>query len=105
MTEITKLHRELVARVLESDGDAAPELRRAAFENAGLDEPVRTLIDKVANRAYEVTDDDVAAVRAAGLSEDQIFEIVVAAAVGQASRQYSSALDALAEATAERGQP
>jgi hypothetical protein len=105
MTEITKLHRELVARLLESDGDAAPELRRAAFENAGLDQPVRTLIDKVANRAYEVTDDDVAAVRAAGLSEDQIFEIVVAAAVGQASRQYSSALDALAEATAERGQP
>ena len=31
-----------------------------------------------------MTDEDVAAVRAAGLSEDQIFEIVVCAAVGQA---------------------
>jgi alkylhydroperoxidase/carboxymuconolactone decarboxylase family protein YurZ len=105
MTEIAKLHRELVARVLESNGEATAQLRHAAFENADLDEPVRTLIDKVANRAYDVTDDDIAAVRAAGLSEDQIFEIVVCAAVGQASRQYSSALAALAEATDERGEP
>lgn len=80
-------------------------LRRAAFDNAGLDEPVRALVEKVANHAYRVSDEDVAAVRAAGLSEDQIFEIVICAAVGQASRQYSSALDALADATGEKTQP
>ncbi len=101
MAEIAELHRELVARVLEGDGKAAPELRRAAFENAGLSEPIRTLIDKVANSAYRVTDEDIAAVRTAGLSEDQIFEIVVCAAIGQASRQYISALAALASATNE----
>jgi alkylhydroperoxidase family enzyme len=101
MVEITQLHRDLVTRVLEGDGKATAELRRAAFENAGLNEPIRTLIEKVANHAYRVADEDVAAVRAAGLSEDQIFEIVICAAVGQASRQYTSALASLASATEE----
>jgi alkylhydroperoxidase/carboxymuconolactone decarboxylase family protein YurZ len=105
MAEITQLHRELVVRVLEGAGKAAPELRRAAFENAGLSEPVRTLIEKVAHHAYQITDGDVAAVRTAGLSEDQIFEIVICAAIGQASRQYSSALAALASATDEKREP
>jgi len=105
MVEIAQLHRELVARVLDGNGRAAPELRRAAFDNAGVREPVNTLIDKVANHAYRVTDEDIAAVHAAGFSEDQIFEIVVCAAVGQASRQYTSALDALARATGEKPEP
>jgi alkylhydroperoxidase family enzyme len=103
MTDIAQLHRALVARVLHSDAKAPRELRRAAFNNAGLDEPVRTLIEKVAHHADTVTDEDIAAVRAAGLSEDQIFEIVVCAAIGQADRQYSSALAALAAATEETG--
>jgi hypothetical protein len=101
MVEIAELHRDLVARVLEGHAQAAPELRRAAFDNAGLSEPIRTLIEKVATHAYRVTDEDVAAVRGAGLSEDQIFEIVICAAVGQASRQYTGALAALAAATEE----
>jgi hypothetical protein len=105
MAEIAQLHRELVARVLEGNGKAAPELRRAAFENAGLSEPIRTLIEKVAYHACHIADGDVAAVRTAGLSEDQIFEIVICAAIGQASRQYSSALAALASATDEKREP
>jgi alkylhydroperoxidase family enzyme len=102
MPEIAQLHRALVARVLEGEGKAARELRRAAFDNAGLSEPIRTLIEKVANRAYGVTDEDVDAVRAAGLSEDQIFELVICAAIGEASRQYENAVAALVSATEER---
>ncbi len=105
MVEIAQLHRELVARVLEGNGQAAPELRRAAFDDAGLSEPIRTLIEKVAKHAYRVTDEDVAAVRTAGFSEDQIFEIVVCAAIGQASRQYANALAALASAIEDRHEP
>jgi hypothetical protein len=101
MSDITQPYRALIARVLDGDGKAPTELRRAAFDNAGLGEPMRTLIDKVAQHAYRVTDEDVAAVRASGLSEDQIFEIVVCAAIGQASRQYENALAALASATEE----
>jgi hypothetical protein len=103
MTDITQLHRALVARVLGGGGKAPTELRRAAFDDAGLSGPVRTLVEKVALHAYSVTDDDVTAVRAEGLSEDQIFEIVVCAAVGQANRQYESGLAALAFVAEEGG--
>lgn len=95
MTAFSQLHRELLARVLGSHGTAPDEVRRAAFDNTGLDEPLRTLAEKVALHSYRVTDDDVAAARAAGFTEDQIFEIVVCAAVGQADRQYANALAAL----------
>ncbi|TSE01506.1 hypothetical protein FOS14_02890 [Skermania sp. ID1734] len=101
MSDIAALHSALVARILDDAATAPPELRRAAFDNSGLAEPMRTLIEKVAHRATSVTDADVAAVRAAGLSEDQIFEIVVCAAVGQASRDYQNALSAVSAATGQ----
>jgi alkylhydroperoxidase family enzyme len=55
-----------------------------------------TLIEKVAEHSGQVTDEDITAARASGLSEDQIFELVVCAAVGQATREYETALLALA---------
>ncbi|CAJ1502011.1 hypothetical protein [[Mycobacterium] holstebronense] len=103
MSDITELHQALQARVLGQGGTAPLELRRAAYDNAGLEEPINTLIDKVTLRSYSVGDEDVDAARVVGLSEDEIFELVVCAAVGQATRQYTSALEALAEATEDRG--
>ena len=100
MSEITSLHSALVARVLGGDGRAPAEIRRAAFDNEGLDEPLGTFVDKVAHRANTVTDADIGALRHSGLSEDQIYEIVVCAAIGQATRQYKNALAALTAATA-----
>jgi hypothetical protein len=91
-------YRTVVTQVLEGDGRASRAARRSAFENAGLDEPLRTLIDKVARQPTRVTDEDIAAVLASGDSEDQIFELVVCAAIGAATRQYESALHALEEA-------
>ena len=97
-------HKAVVTRVLEGNGSAARAERRAAFENAGLAEPLCTLIDKVARQPTRVTDEDVAVVLASGTSEDHLFELVVCAAIGQATRQYETALDALAEAvTGEKG--
>jgi len=86
-------------RILEGAGKASPCERRAAFNNSGLPEPQAALVDKVARYAYAVTDEDIAAVRKSGLNEDQVFEIVVCAAVGQATRQYEGALAALEAAT------
>jgi len=103
MSDITKERRALLARILEGDGRASDAQRRAAFNNQELSEPLRTLIHKVAKHAYKVTDEDVAAARESGLSEDQIFEIVVCAAVGQATRQYDTAVAALEAATEEGG--
>ena len=80
MSEITKARKAVVARILEGDGRASHAQRRAAFDNAGLAGPLSTLVDKVAKHAYKVTDEDIAAARASGLSEDQIFELAVCAA-------------------------
>ena len=99
-----KLHNALITRVLEGDGRATPSQRRAAFDNERLPEPLRTLINKVANYAYKVTDRDILAVKESGLNEDQVFEVVVCAAIGQATRQYETALAALDAAT-EEGSP
>src|SRR4030088_1835312 len=95
-------HGAIVAGLLEGDGRAPRDQRRAAFDNTGLGEPLRTLIDKVAERPTQIPDEDVAAVRASGLAEDDVFELVVCAAVGQATRQYEAALGALAQAASGR---
>jgi hypothetical protein len=92
---------QVVTRVLEGEGTSSKEQRRAAFDNAGVAEPARALVEKVAKNAYRVTDEDVAAAKAAGLAEDAIFELVVCAAIGQSTRQIESALAALEQATKE----
>jgi hypothetical protein len=102
VSDIGRTRKAVVERILEGDGTASHAHRRAAFDNAGLAEPLTTLIDKVARHAYKVTDGDIAAALASGLSEDQIFELVVCAATGQATRQYERALAAL-EAAAGNG--
>ena len=52
----------------------------------------------MATRPSEVTDADFAAPLAAGFSEDELFEMVTCAAVGQSARMYDVGLAALAAA-------
>src|SRR5262252_4510393 len=86
MSNISQARKTLVSRVLHGGGEASSTMRRAAFDNAGMTGPVSRLIDKVAKHAYNLTD-------------DQIFELVVCAAIGQAARQYEAALTAIEAAT------
>jgi len=76
----------------------------AVDESAALDNSIvdnrAALIGKVASSPAQVTDADFAAAKASGFSEDQLFELVVSAAVGQSARLYEAGLAALAEATA-----
>ena|SRR5215469_12771276 len=95
MSDIKQAREALVMRILKGDGKTSPADRRAAFNNSGISGPVGSLVEKVAKRAYAVTDEDITALKLSGLSEDQIFEIVVCAAVGQATRQYDAALATL----------
>jgi len=81
---------------------AEPIKRGAAFNNSGFAGAVGALVDKVARHAFRVTDEDVTDARESGLSEDEVFEIVVCAAVGQATRQYDTALAALEAATGKK---
>ena len=61
----------------------------------------RALLEKVTKHAYKVIDEDIAAAKATGLSEDQLFELTICAAMGQATRQLDSAMAALDAATKE----
>src|SRR5689334_14893469 len=101
MADIREARLGVIQRILEGDGESSRAERRNAFEDAGLAEPLSSLIHKVAVHSWKVTESDIEKARAAGFSEDQIFELVVCAAIGQSSRQYESAMDALDAATKE----
>jgi hypothetical protein len=94
-------YRALQDRILNGEGRASPERRARAFGNAGLSPPLDGLLGKVVTRPTQVTDADFAAARAAGFSDDELFELVICAAVGQSSRQYDAGLAALADAVAD----
>jgi hypothetical protein len=87
------MHQALVDRVLKGDGTASASQRAQAFDNAGLP----AFIGKVVT---EPTDVDLAAAKASGYTEDQLFELVVCAAVGESTRLYDAGLAALEEAEA-----
>jgi alkylhydroperoxidase family enzyme len=52
-------------------------------------------LEQVRTRAYTVTDADVDALKAAGLSEDEIFEQTVAAAISEGLRRLDAASAAI----------
>jgi alkylhydroperoxidase family enzyme len=101
------LKHRLEDNVLSTPGQASPALRRAAFARAaylgggtartddGVPAPLASYVEKVARHAYRVTDDDVAALLRAGSSEDAVFEITVATALGAALGRLERGLAAL----------
>jgi hypothetical protein len=91
-------HRALVDRILTGDGRAAAEQRARAFNDESLVPPVSTLISKITRTPVRVSEADLAV---AGCTEDEVFELVICAAVGHSTRLYEAGLAALAEAVSE----
>ena len=87
--------RRIVAAVLQTPGDTNPELRRAALERATAPGSLGPYVSNVARHAYRITDTDVAQLRNAGHSDDSLFEITVAAAVGAAIYRLDRGMAAL----------
>ena len=88
----------LESSVRTGAASVSPADRALAFERpASLGGARGRYCAQVAEDANGVTDADVAALRAEGLGDVEIFEYTVAAAVGQASRQLTAALAALGE--------
>jgi hypothetical protein len=52
---------------------------------------IEAYLEQVRTRAYTVTDDDVAGLQRAGLSEDEIFEQTIAVAVAEGFRRLDAA--------------
>jgi len=86
------------AGVLAGPGRTSSGLRRAVAGEAGagpVPDALASYIEKVRKHAYKVTDEDVAALRAAGYGDDELFELTIAAAWGAARERLEAGMRAL----------
>lgn len=86
---------DLEARALQGDGALDPDVRMAAFQGRAMPEPLKAYVEKVRKHAYKVIDRDVEEMRAAGYSDDQLFELTIATALGEGRRKLDIGLKAL----------
>jgi alkylhydroperoxidase family enzyme len=99
---------KLVDNVLRSPAQCTPQLRQdvegfaAACSGADrapnpLPEDLRPYLEKVTRYAYKVTDKDVVRLKAAGYSEDELFELTVCAALGSGLARLEKTMALLEE--------
>jgi hypothetical protein len=88
----------LEAAILQGGGVLLPEARQAAADDDGTSEPFAGYVDTIHRFAYRVTDRMVAGLQEAGVGDDEVFEISVAAAYGAARRRLDAGLRAVREA-------
>ena len=91
------LRDRVLSSVLEGPGESDPVVRRAAAAGSGVPDDLAALVEKIHRHAYKVTDEDLAALQAK-YGDDQLFEIVVSAAVGASKQRLDAGLRALEEA-------
>lgn len=89
---------ELERAALDGPASLSPQDRRTAAFGADLSAPLASYTDTVRRHAYKVVDGDIARLREAGLSEDEIFDATVAAAVGAGLARLRAGLRALEQA-------
>jgi alkylhydroperoxidase family enzyme len=70
-------------------------LHAAAQPEGAVPAAAAAYVEKVRTGAYTVTDADVEALEAAGLSEDEIFELTVSTAVGVGVGRLEKGLEVL----------
>lgn len=87
----------LVEAVLEAQGATCTDARNAAFAGGSDDPAVARYVDVVRRHAYRMTDEDLQRLRDAGLNDDAIFELTVAAALGAADERLQAGLSLLRE--------
>jgi hypothetical protein len=89
--------RRLERRVLEGPGSLDAAVRRRAAEGGPLpDPPADRYVQTIHRHAYRIVDRDVQELRESGWSQDQIFELSIAAAFGAARRRLEAGVEALA---------
>ena len=83
--------------LIETPGALSSETRRAIVNREARTIPpaLTPYLAKVAQHAYRIEDEDIAALRRAGLSEDEIFEATASAAVGAALLRLDAGMAAL----------
>ena len=79
----------------QSTADRSAEAARPGGPETTVPDDLEAYVDKVALHAYKVVDGDIAKLKEAGYSEDEIFEVTVAASVGAALERLDAGLAAL----------
>jgi alkylhydroperoxidase family enzyme len=90
---MTRLLEELQRVVLRGPGQLEPTIRQLAFEREACPPTVDGYVARVADAAYKVSDNDITALRGAGHTDDQIFELTVTSALGEAHRRVMPVLE------------
>ena len=89
------MFKQLTETVLCGPGELDPEVRKAASQNEKIPGALGPYVQRVVERAYTVTDQDITVLREDGYSEDQIFEATVSAALGAGLVRLKSGIGAL----------
>jgi AhpD family alkylhydroperoxidase len=76
--------------VLDAPATTDPALRTAAATGGRLPEPWQSYAATVRDASHRITDTDIGRLTAAGHTEDEIFEVSVAAAVGAATHGFDA---------------
>ena len=87
----------LLEAVLQSRGRTSPAMRMAAFRGEPGPLPLADYLANIQTASYRITDGDVARLLDAGYSEDALFELTIASALGAAYRRLEAGLRALGE--------
>ena len=85
----------LLARVITRYDSLVERLREAARPDRSAPPAFAPYLDKVRRNAYQVTDEDIQALKDAGYSEDVIFEQTVSVAVAAGLERLETGLGAL----------
>ncbi len=101
--------RKVLDLIRQAPGRVPTETRTAVFDRARqlagvssapspvLSPPLGEYVDRVAEKPATVTEQHIAGLQASGLSEDEIFEVTLSAALGAAAGRFERGLDALEE--------
>lgn len=102
---------EAIDALLASPGATEPSLRRLVLERlrsrearahapaaaADLPPALADFLDKLAERPWTICDADFTRLRAAGYSDDQLYELTLASSIGAGLRRFDAGLGALGE--------
>ena len=83
--------------VLDGPGETDQALRHAAADGHDVPAELDPFVRRIHAQAYRVTDEDVSRLQPT-YSEDQLFEIVVSAALGASRQRLEAGLEALRDA-------
>jgi len=91
------LRDDVLKRVLNGPGDIDPAVRNAVADGRSVPAELNVLVEKIHRHAYKVTDEDIKRLQAK-YSDDQMFEIVVSAALGASRNRLLAGMKALDDA-------